>query len=250
MIDKKDPLFSPDGWHLIDPGGDFFRTLENCQGWYDCPVDPDGKPLGPIVGYTADHPKKDGTKWVGLHYANFAKADPWPAVLEFFALEMVRRLKVGGLVPDLVVGAPWAGVKFSQEVARLLGCRHIFAEKKGDDIVPGRYEGEINPGETVAVGEELVNNLSTAGKMFQIVQDQGARVNSIICAINRSSPFKWGYTHSPEQGSIPLLGVIEREMPQYHRDDPRVASAIQQFGLVDKPKYAWPKLYAAMEAHR
>lgn len=241
-----------DGRHLIDSKGDFFKTLENCQGWYDCPVDADGKPIGPIAGYTADHSKGDGTKWVGLQYANFSMADEWPAVLTFFAQEMWSRLKMQSLMSDLdrIVGAPWAGVKFSQEVARLSGCRHIFAEKKGDDLILGRYEDRIVPGETVAIGEELVNNLSTTSKLMDIIESRGGRVSCIICAINRSSPFKQTFWDAPNRDPIPIIGVIEREMPQYHRDDPAVAEAIKKFGLIDKPKYAWDQMKAAMDAHR
>lgn len=238
------------GDHLIDSGGDYSKTLENCEGWYACPFDAGGNPAGPIVGYTADHPKKDGTKWVGLHYANFSKADLWPAVLTFFAEAMSGKLMARGFVPDLVVGAPWAGVKFSQEVARLLGCRHIFAEKKGDDLILGRYEDEIRPGETVAIGEELVNNTSTTRKLIDLIEERGGRVENIFCAINRSSPFRETYWDAPERDPVPIIGVIEREMPQFHVSDPRVSSAIAKYGLVPKPKYEWDKLKAAMHAHR
>ena len=36
-------MTSKDGRCLIDPGGDFFKTLESCEGWYDCSLDTDGK---------------------------------------------------------------------------------------------------------------------------------------------------------------------------------------------------------------
>lgn len=240
--------YKNDGSHLIIHN-DFFGTLENCEGWYDCPVGADGKPLGPIAGYTANHPKKDGTKWVGLQYVNFSKADPWPAVLTFFAHEMAVRLQARQIVPSLVVGAPWAGVKFSQEVARQLGCRHIFAEKKGDDLILGRYEDEIKSGDQVCIGEELVNNLSTTSKLAKLIEDAGGTVIGIMCAINRSSPFVRAFKHTDDR-QIPIAGVIEREMPQYHQSDPMVAEAIKKYGLIAKPKYAWDKLKAAMDTHR
>lgn len=238
-----------DGSDLIS-SGDFFKTLENCQGWYDCPVDAGGKYCGPIAGYTADHPKKDGTKWVGPHYANFSKADQWPAVLTFFSAEMTARLQEGRIIPSLILGAPWAGVKFSQETARQVGCRHIFAEKKaGDELILGRYEGEIHKGDRVVIGEELVNNLSTTSKLIEIIEDAGGTAIAIMCAINRSSPFVQTFTHSDGR-PIPIIGVIEREMPQYHQGDPEVADAITQYGLIKKPKYAWDQMKAAMDAHR
>lgn len=240
-----------DGSHLIDPGGDFLLTLENCEGHYVCPMGENGKLLGPVVGYTADYDTGNGMKkkWVGLTYYNFSKADQWPAVLSFFAREMNRRLTARSMTPDVIVGAPWAGVKFSQEVAYLLGCRHIFAEKKGDDVILGRYEGAIKPGDTVAIGEELVNNASTTGKLVNLIEKNGGHVVCIFCAINRSSPFKETFWVPPND-PIPIIGVIERETPQYRQDDPVVAEAITEGNIVWKPKYEWPKLKAAMDAHR
>jgi orotate phosphoribosyltransferase len=240
---------SSDGSHLI-VRDNFFETLKNCEGWYDCPVDREtGELLGPVVGYTADHPRGDGTKWVGMHYANFSKADPYPAVLAFFGLEMAVRLQARHIIPTLVVGAPWAGVKFSQEVARQLGCRHIFAEKKNDGLTLGRYEDEVKSDDQVCIGEELVNNLSTTGTLKELIEDAGGTVIGIMCAINRSSPFMRFFTHADGR-QIPIAGVIEREMPQYHQDDPAVADAIRKYGLIAKPKYAWGQLKAAMDAHR
>lgn len=241
-----------DGRHLIDPGGDFLKTLENCHGYYDCPVDSSGMPLGPVVGYTAPYAvASDGTKmkWTGLKYFNFATADPWPAVLTFFAAEIVRRMKARGMDPDVIVGAPWAGVKISQEVARLFGCRHIFAQKNGDDIIIGRYENEIKPGDAVAVGEELVNNTSTTSKIVKLIEDAGGRVIVITCAINRSFPFKdWFWV--PPADPIPIIGVIERSTPQYKQNDPIVAEAIAKGNVVWEPKYAWDRMKTAMDAYR
>lgn len=245
------PVSTKDGSHLIDPEGDFLKTLENCRGYYDCPVSADGKLLGPVVGYTASYDTLDGTKkkWVGLAYFNFATADPWPAVLTFFAGEIVRKLQEKRIVLDVLVGAPWAGVKISQEEARLLGCRHIFAQKKGDDIILGRYEDEIRPGDIVAVGEELVNNASTTEKIIKLIEDAGGHVALITCAINRSFPFKSTFW-VPPRDPIPIIGAIERSTPQYHQDDPVVAEAIAAGNVVWEPKYAWGAMKAAMDTHR
>lgn len=243
---------SNDGGHLIVPG-DFLKTLENCEGHYMCPIDPvTGELCGPVVGYAGEYDAADGSKkkWVGLAYYNFSKADPYPAVLTFFAQAMASRLEERRMVPDLIVGAPWAGVKFSQEVARIIGCRHIFAEKKGDDIILGRYEGEINPGERVLIGEELVNNLSTTGKLVNLIEETGGIVIGISCAINRSYPGVKTFWDAPRTDPLPIIGVIEIPTPQYKQDDQMVAKAIESGNVVWKPKYAWDKMKAAMDRDR
>lgn len=251
MEEQRVWFYNADGSDLIDPDGDFFKTLESCEGWYTCPRDADGKPIGPIVGYTADHPKGDGTKWVGTEYVNYSQADPWPAVNEFFAAGIVRHL-LDRLArrPTLIVGAPWAGVKVSQEEARIMGVRHIFGEKKGDDIILGRYADKVLATDKIVIGEELVNNLSTTDKLIALLEQGGAEVIAISCAINRSFSPHRRELDLPDGRKIPIVGVIEQAMPQYHRDDPEVAEAIAKYGLIDKPKYVWSQLKAAMDAHR
>lgn len=234
--------FSNDGSHLI-VSGDNLATLKNCQGYYTATLGADGKPTSPVVGYTASYSTGDGVagKWVGLTYYNFSKADLWPAVLTHFAQQMATRIILENCVPDMIVGAPWAGVKFSQEVAHILGCRHIFAEKKGDEIALGRYEDEISSGAKILIGEELVNNTSTTGKMITLIEDSGGVVTGIFCAINRSYPFKQKFEIGTER-RLPILGVIEQSTPQYKQDDPMVATAIAEGQIVWKPKYEWSKL--------
>lgn len=235
------------GSHLIAPDGDLVATLENCEGHYVCPQDPDGTLLGPVVGYTAEY--EPGKNWVGLAYYNFAKADPWPAVRRFFAAEIVRRLTEMGIVPDIILDAPWAGVKISQAVGGLIGCRDVFGQKDDGDVILGRYDDVIQRGDTVVIGEELVNNTSTTGKLVALVEKAGGRVIGISCAINRSYPFAREFCVAPDR-LIPIVGAIERSTPQYRQDDPVVAGAIAAGNVVWHPKYEWPRLKAAMDAHR
>lgn len=248
MQESKCKPLSLDGSHLIDPGGDLLKTLENCEGYYSCPVSPMcGAPLGPIVGYTAEY--EPGKKWVGLEYFNFSMADQWPTVLGMFVEAVFVSLRGRNLIPDLIVGAPWAGVKFSHVASVYFGCRHIFAEKKGDELILGRYEGAIQHGDKVVIGEELVNNASTTGKLIKIIEDAGGEVIAIIAAINRSYPFRDVF-EIPGRESIPIISAINRSTPQYRQDDPVVAEAIAQGNVVWKPKYAWDQMKAAMDAAR
>lgn len=248
----------PNGIDRIAPGN-YIQTLVNCQGFYTCPRDQAGNLVGPIVGYAADHPSGDGTKWVGPDYINFSMADQWPAVLKVFAGALMYYLDQAGIIPTVVLGAPMAGIKLSGEVARLLQCRSIYAEKKPirvgiegqrdvTELVLPRYD--IYPGDKVLIGEELVNNLSTTGELCDLVEAAGGTVVGISCAVNRSSPHMQTLWRAPDHDPIRIIAVVDHEMSQYHRSDPVVAEAIARYGLVAKSKYEWPKLQAAMDAHR
>lgn len=226
---------------------DLISLLKKRGAYYSCPKDSDGKPLGPLVGYTAkylDATTGEELNYVGFEYWNFSKADPDPRLLSMFASVICPRILE--LNVDLVVGAPWAGIKFSQEVARLLPARHIFAEKQGSELVLGRYEGEINRGDRVLIGEELVNNASTTNQLINLIEWEGAKVVGISCAINRSSPFIDSFLKS-DGTKIPIYAAVEKSTPQYKQDHPLVAEAIKAGNWVPKPKYDWPRLADAMK---
>jgi adenine/guanine phosphoribosyltransferase-like PRPP-binding protein len=237
------PTVYSNGTHLIAPN-DNLATLKNCQGYYSATLDADGKPTSSVVGYSGSYEDTDGQqqKWVGLTYYNFSKADQWPEVLTHFAKQMATSINAKSLFPSMIVGAPWAGVKFSQEVARLLGCRHIFAEKKGDDLILGRYEDEIPLGASVLIGEELVNNASTTDKLISLIEGVGGRVIGIFCAINRSYPFADSFT-TADGRILPIMGVVEKSTPQYKQDNSLVSAAIAEGRVVWKPKYGWTELH-------
>ena len=110
-----------DGRNLIvedDP----LRTLVQCEGYYRGPCTAEGQFLGPLVGYAGTYPGPGGAPerhFVGNTYFNFSQADQWPAVLRFFALKAFCLLDDANISPSTILGAPMAGLKFSQELARL-----------------------------------------------------------------------------------------------------------------------------------
>ena len=224
----------------------FLDLLQGCEGYYSCPI-VGGKLFGPLVGYAGEY-GSDKKKYVGFKYFNFSMLDQYPVRLMEFAAAMTQLLDQHALEPDLIIGAPWAGVKFSYAVsANLDFCRHIFAEKKGDELILGRYEGAIRPGDDVIIGEELVNNASTTGKLIELVEAAEARVITIMCAINRSYPFRNTFER-PGKDPIPIISVVEQSTPQYRQDDPAVAAEVAAGNVVWKPKYDWRKLKASMDS--
>lgn len=244
------------GASLIIPS-DYIGTLWNCEGYYECPRGPEGEFLGPLVGYAGKYKAADGSEknYVGEAYLNFSMADQWPAVREFFAKELARRIRNGSVrLPTVVMGMPMAGINLSASVARDLECRSIFAEKQ---VVKASQDGgrdeerlallryTLDPGDLVMIGEELVNNLSTAKKACELVESAGGEVVGISCAINRSD--QQTFWMPPDRDPIPIISVIGKPMPQYRQDDPLVAAEIEKENIVWKPKHDWPRLKAAME---
>lgn len=245
-----------DGGKSLIVRDNLLETLKKCQGYYQCPKDEFGKFVGPLVGYAGTYRNTDDEDFhfVGAEYYNFSRADQWPAVLEEFVVEVAGKVYDLDIEPTVILGAPWAGVKFSQAVAHVFDCRHIFAEKKPiigwkgfepkivEEIVLSRYE--INPGDRVFIGEELVNNCSTTAKLIKLVEDAGGEVIGIMCAINRSYPFFDQYE------GIPIISAIEQPTPQYRQDESEVAELVKTGDVIWKPKIDhWPQLQKIMEEH-
>jgi orotate phosphoribosyltransferase len=252
--------------------GDDLATLVNCEGYYACPTDDDGKPLEHLVRYRGTYDLDGGGEehYVGFEYFNFSKADQWPTILRYFVgrgvacmrehavLEpLFRNFNVGGARNSWVlVGMPWGAVKFSTMLGDRIGCQSVYLEKKPvrssdtgeceDEIVNKRYD--IEPGSDVVIVEELVNNLSTTGKAIDLIEKHNTNVRAILCVINRSFPLQRTFTTSSDR-EIPIISVIERSTPQYRQDDPLVEEAIRRGMLETNPKENWERLKAAMEKH-
>src|SRR3989338_5324320 len=88
-------------------GEDPLDLLARCGGYYDCPIGADGKPKGPLVGYTARY---DGEHhWVGFTYANFAKAEEHPPVVRYCSSRLVDMINVRLNDIDVFCGIPEGG---------------------------------------------------------------------------------------------------------------------------------------------
>jgi len=229
------------------------EILQDCGGYYECPKDASGNRLGPLVGYAGTY--GDGKHYVGDVYANFAKAEEYPFVLESFGVRLKNLLPKEVLEEARVFcGAPLGGMAFAYQLALLTQCRYVFAEKKvtkaatGSEreeskLVWGRHE--ITIGDDVVIVEDVNNNFSTTEDLIALIKKAGGRVLAIASLLNRSLTVDDVY-QSPSGGSIPVLSLVRKPIDQYVQDSPAVQADIQAGNVVWKPKADWERLTAAM----
>ena len=219
------------------------QLLHNLGGLYICPKDQNGRRLGPLVGYAGKD--ENGRQKVGDIYANFAYAEQFPYITDYWASSL--RLKQVAVC----LGMPMGGILFAQSIARAFKLKVIFAEKKVTSAATGSEREvsklvlnrhEIRPGERVAIVEDVVNSMSTTKEAVRLVTTLGAKAVCVACILNRSND-----AETPQ--GLPIRSVIHRPFPQYEQDDPEVAEDIAKGNLVLKPKYEWSKLMAAMKKH-
>lgn len=228
---------------------DHVETLKNCSGYYKCPRDEQGRRIGPLVAYAGKYDAPDGTEkqFVGDIYFNFAKAEERPPVLDYMAkcLADLIQTKIG--IPDVILGAPMGGLWLAADVARHLGCRRIFAEKKvikpadpehglkeQSELVITRHD--LRPGDTVVLVEDVMNNFSTTDKMVALVGKKGGKVIALSCGLNRSGKTEWN--------NLPVIALEYRPTEQYKQEDPEVADDIAKGNIVWEAKKQWDEKLA------
>ena len=227
--------------------GEHLKTLRRCDGYYGCPRNPEGKRLGPLVGYAGKY--DDEHHWVGDVYYNFARAERFHHVADAFARDLAAKIREQQIKLDCILAAPMGGIVLGAALARQLDIEFVFAEKKvtaaatagsREESVLVLDRHEITPGWSVGLFEDVCNNFSTTGKAEKLVADAGAKFVAITCILNRSSEVSWA--------TVPVMSLLHIPTLQYHQDDPEVAADIAAGNVVWKPKNNWRQLKAAMAA--
>lgn len=247
---------------VIIAHNNFLETLRRCGGYYECPKK-DGKRAGPLVGYAGKYDSQDGTKksYVGEVYYNFAKAEQYPHVLDYFARTLLSTSEIEQNVRvDIFLGAPMGGILFAGALARILDCQVVFAEKKikavatpdkreESDLILDRHG--IPAKANVIIAEDVCNNFSTTAKLIELVElKYYAHVVGIACGFNRSPNTFYDYKAFYRYGSrkIAIESLMHIPTLQYMQNDPHVKDQVEAGDVVWKPKDEWKSLEAAVLA--
>jgi len=86
--------------------------------------------------------------------------------------------------PDVVIGPALGGVLIAYELARVLGVRGIFAERK-EGMMTLRRGFQIEEGERVLLAEDVVTTGRSSLEVAQVVRTHGAEVVGIACIVDR-----------------------------------------------------------------
>lgn len=112
---------------------------------------------------------------------------------------------------DAIISPALGGIIVGQELARVLAKRHIFAEKRADDLVL-RRGFRINQGERFVVAEDVVTRGGRVGQTVDIVRLHGGVVSAVAVIVDRS-----GGNH-PDFG-CPFISLIEMNVETFPPDN-------------------------------
>lgn len=122
---------------------------------------------------------------------------------------------------DVVVGPAMGGIIIGNEVARFLGARCLFTERK-DGRMTLRRGFQVAPGERVLVVEDVVTTGGSAREVVEFLKQQGAEVVGVGSIVDRTGgqqvfdvPYRallevdanvWTADEDPlaQQGSVPV----------------------------------------------
>lgn len=122
----------------------------------------------------------------GLHSANYfqcAKVLQYPAYAEQLCRLIADRFRESEITA--VLAPALGGIVVGQEVARLLGVRSMFAERK-DQIMQLRRGFSVERGERILVCEDVITTGGSVREVIEIVENFGGVVAGVGVIVDRS----------------------------------------------------------------
>jgi orotate phosphoribosyltransferase len=123
----------------------------------------------------------------GNHSANYlqsAKVLEDPKRAELLATALAKEIKNSNLEVDTVCAPALGGVIAGYELARALGVRSIFVERK-DGKMELRRGFEVSKGEKILICEDIITTGGSAMEAAQIIESLGGEVVAFAALANR-----------------------------------------------------------------
>jgi orotate phosphoribosyltransferase len=111
---------------------------------------------------------------------------------------------------DAVISPALGGIVVGQEVGRVLGKRHIFAEKQDGKLVL-RRGFKVGRGEQFIVAEDVVTRGTKVQETIDIVRFLGGQVVAVGCLVDRS-------VDQPPDFGCPFVSLVRLHVETFLAD--------------------------------
>lgn len=147
----------------------------------------------------------------GMHSDRFLQTAivlQYPEYGSAIGAEIASRVKVKGI--DTVIGPASRGIILAYEVARALGARAMFGDKRGDETVlhPGF---KIQPRDRVVVVDDMLTVGRSVLQLMNLTQQYQAQVVATGFIVDCSSP--------PVDFGVPKVSLAQLDIPTYNPSD-------------------------------
>ena len=117
-------------------------------------------------------------------YVQCARVLERPSVAEAIGAALAARLPQG---IDRIVSPPLGALLIGYEVARALGVRFMFPERGRTGTLDLRRSFTVEPGERVAIVEDVITTGRTTGELVDLLNRLDAEVVAVAAIVDRSS---------------------------------------------------------------
>jgi orotate phosphoribosyltransferase len=136
----------------------------------------------------------------GKHSANYlqsAKVLENPKTAEKLAVALAEKIKQSGIKIDTVCAPALGGVIAGYELARALGVRSIFVERK-EGVMQLRRGFEVAENENILICEDIITTGGSAMEAAKIMNERGANVVAFAALANRGFCKREGTSNEPK----------------------------------------------------
>ncbi len=150
----------------------------------------------------------------GLHsgtYIQCAKLleHPEHAAVVGESLGKLFKQTIGPATIDVVVSPALGGIIIGHEVARVMGCRHVFAERVSGKMQL-RRGFKISKGERLVVVEDVATTGASIDEVLEIASVAGGEVQALGMIVNRTQGLRY---------DIPIVYLVRGEIDNYEPGD-------------------------------
>ncbi len=142
---------------------------------------------------------------------------------ELLATALAKQIKDAGVEVDTVCAPALGGVIAGYELARALGVRSIFVERKGGEMEL-RRGFEVSKDEKVLICEDIITTGGSALEAAKIIESLGADVVAFAALANRGFCKREGTENTPKAEcklptNKPLFALADFEFEIYEADN-------------------------------
>ena len=156
-------------------------------------------------------------------YLQSAKVLEDPKRAEILANELAKMIREAGIEVDTVCAPALGGVLAGYELARALGVRSIFVERK-EGQMELRRGFEVREGEKIIICEDIITTGGSAMEASKIIESLGADVVAFAALANRGFCSRFGSDKTPKQecklpDNKPFFALADFEFEMYAPDE-------------------------------
>jgi len=154
-------------------------------------------------------------------YLQSARVLEDPKRAQILADELAKQITKSGIKIDAVCSPALGGVLAGYELARSLGVRFIFTERK-DGAMSLRRGFEVQKDEQIIICEDIITTGGSALEAAKEIENLGAKIVAYSALANRGFCSRNGSISKPEcklPKSIPFFALDNIEFEMYEADN-------------------------------